>query len=45
MIAVGLRQKKNAFKSVLMRWVDLEPITQSKVSQKKKDQYCILMHI
>ena len=27
--------KKNAFESVLMRWVKLEPIVQSKVSQKK----------
>ena len=28
--------KKNAFESVLMRWMKLEPITQSKVSQKEK---------
>ena len=27
--------QKNAFESVLMRWMKLEPITQSKVSQKK----------
>ena len=27
--------KKNAFESVLMRWVKLEPITQSEVSQKE----------
>ena len=26
--------KKNAFESVLMRWMKLEPIIQSKVSQK-----------
>ena len=37
--------KRNAFDSVLMRWMKLEPITQSGVSQKKKDKYCILMHI
>ena len=37
--------KKNAFESVLMRWMKLEPITQSKVSQKEKHQYSILMHI
>ena len=30
---------KNAFESVLMRWVKLEPIIQSKVSQKEKYQY------
>ena len=37
--------KKNAFESVLMRWMKLEPIIQSKVSQKEKHQYIILMHI
>ena len=26
--------KKNTFESVLMRWMKLEPITESKVSQK-----------
>ena len=36
--------KKNAFESVLMRWIKLEPIIQSEVSQKKKHQYSILMH-
>ena len=29
----------------LMRWMNLEPIIQSKVSQNKKNKYCILMHI
>ena len=37
--------KKNAFESVLMKWMNLEPIIQSEVSQKEKDKYCILMHI
>ena len=37
--------KKNAFESVLMRWMKLEPIVQSEVSQKEKHQYSILMHI
>ena len=37
--------KRNAFESVLMRWMKLEPITRSEVSQKKKDKYCILMNI
>ena len=31
--------------SVLMRWMKLEPIIQSEVSQKEKHQYSILMHI
>ena len=37
--------KRNAFESVLMRWMNLEPIIQSEVSQKGKDKYRILMHI
>ena len=37
--------KKNTFKSVLMRWIKAEPIIQSEVSQKDKDQYSILTHI
>ena len=36
--------KKNALESVLMRWMRLEPIIQSEVSQKEKHQYSILMH-
>ena len=35
----------NTFESVLMRWMNLEPIIQSEVSQKEKDKNCILMHI
>ena len=34
--------KRDAFESVLMRWMNLEPIIQSEVSQKEKDKYCIL---
>ena len=37
--------KKNTFQSVPMRWMKLEPIIQSEVSQKEKQQYSILMHI
>ena len=37
--------KGNIFESVLMRWVNLEPIIQSEVSQEEKDKYHILMHI
>ena len=36
--------KRNTFESVLMRWMNLEPIIQSKVSQKEKEKY-ILTHI
>ena len=37
--------RKNAFESVLMRWMKLEPNIQSEVSQKEKHQYSILTHI
>ena len=37
--------KKNTFESLLMRWMKLEPIIQSEVSQKEKHQYSILTHI
>ena len=37
--------KKNAFESVLMKWMKLEPSVQSEVSQKKKHQYSISTYI
>ena len=37
--------KRNAFESVLMRWMNLEPIIQSEVSQKEKDRYHILTYM
>ena len=37
--------RKNTFESVLMRWMKLEPIIQSEVSQKEKHQYNILTHM
>ena len=36
---------KGTYESVLMKWMNLEPIIQSEISQKEKDKYCILMHI
>ena len=36
--------KRTTSESVLMRWMNLEPIVQSEVSQKVKNKYCILMH-
>ena len=36
---------KNIFESVLMRWMKLEPIIQSEVSQNIKPQYSIITHI
>ena len=40
-----LSQKKNEFESVLVKWMNLEPVTQTGVRQKEKNKYCILMHI
>ena len=37
--------KKNTSESAVMRWIKLEPIIQSEVSQKEKHQYSILTHI
>ena len=36
--------RKNTFESVLMRWMKLEPIIQSEVSQTEKHKYSILTH-
>ena len=33
--------KRNTFESVLMKWMKLEPVIQSEVSQKEKYQYSI----
>ena len=37
--------KKNEFESVAVRSMNLEPVLQSKVSQKEKNRYRTLMHI
>ena len=37
--------KRNTFESALMRWMNLDPITQSEVSQKEEEKYRILTHI
>ena len=40
-----LSHKKELFESVPMSWMNLEPIIQSEVSQKEKNNYLILTHI
>ena len=40
-----LSHKSNTFEAVLMRWMSLEPVIKSEVSQKEKDKYHILTHI
>ena len=36
--------KRNAFESVLVRWVNLEPVIHSEVSQKEKNKCRVLTH-
>ena len=38
-------KKRNTFEPVLMRWMNLEPIIQSEVSQKEENKYDILPNI
>ena len=40
-----LGHQKDKFESGLMRWMKLEPIIQSEISQKENYQYSILTHI
>ena len=37
--------QRNEFESAELRWMSLEPVIQSEVSQKEKNKYHILMHI
>ena len=37
--------KRNEFVSVVVRWMNLEALLQSEVSQKEKNKYRILTHI
>ena len=36
---------KNEFESVVMRWMNLEPVIQSEVNQKEKNKYYILTRV
>ena len=37
--------KRNKFESVEVRWMNLEPVIESEMSQKEKNKYHILTHI
>ena len=45
MVHIYSLMKKNTFESVLMRWMNLELVIHSEVSQKEKNKYHILAHI
>ena len=40
-----LSMKRNEFESVVVRWMNLEPVIHSEVCQKEKNKYCILMPV
>ena len=40
-----LHLKKNEFKLVVMKWMNLEPVVQGEVNQKEKNKYHILRHV
>ena len=40
-----LSHRKDEFKSIVVRWMNLEPVIQSEESQQEKSKYHILMHI
>ena len=40
-----LSHKKNEIELFVVRWMDLESVIQSEVSQKEKNKYCMLTHI
>ena len=37
--------KRNKIELFVVRWMDLETVIQSEVSQKEKNKYCMLTHI
>ena len=37
--------KRNEIESIIMRWMNLEPVIRNEVSQKEKNKYRISMHI
>ena len=37
--------KRNEIELFVMRWMDIESVIQSEVSQKEKNKYHMLMHI
>ena len=37
--------KRNETESFVVRWMDLETVIQSEVSQKVKNKYCMLTHV
>ena len=37
--------KRNQIELFVVRWMDIETVLQSEVSEKEKNKYCMLTHI
>ena len=37
--------KRNEIELFVLRWMDLESVIQSEVSEKEKNKYCMLTHV
>ena len=37
-------RERNEIELIVVRWMDLESVIHSEVSQKEKNKYCMLMH-
>ena len=44
-ILLSRKKELESFESVLMRWMNLEPILQREAGQKEKNKYYTRMHI
>ena len=44
-IEYSLAIKRNKFETVVVKWMNLEPVIQSEIGQKEKNKRCVLMHI
>ena len=40
-----LVRERNEIGSIVVMWIDLESVIQSKKSQKNKSKYCVLMYM
>ena len=45
LIKIRCSIKRNEVELFIVRWMDLESVIQSEVSQKEKNKYCMLTHI
>ena len=41
----AMKRNKTKFELFVVRWLDLESVIQSELSQKEKNKYCVLTYI